>query len=188
MAVGYALGVVYAWETERRRRWLRRLGLTLLILFVVGSAAITSTLTTQTNPLFIVLDFLNATKYPPSLLFLLMTLGPALLILAWAEAVRANNFVNRMLITFGRVPLFYFILQMFIAHGFGVLLNYLAGKNTDYLFFNFPASATDAPPDAGFALWVVYAAWFFGLMLLYPLCYWYGKVKLHRRGFPFSYL
>ena len=188
MAAGYGLGVVYTWDANRRRRWLLRLGFALSILFVLGSAVITYGRTTQTNGVFIILDFLNANKYPPSLLFLLMTLGPALLILAWAENLRSDGLVNRILTTFGRVPLFYFILQMFVAHGFGVLLNLLAGKDTSYLFFNFPASTTDAPPDAGFALWVVYAAWLVGLMLLYPLCRWYDKVKQHRRGFPFSYL
>lgn len=188
MAAGYALGVVYTWERARRRKFLFKLGFALIILFVIGSAIITYGWTTQTNAVFIFLDFLNTTKYPPSLLFLLMTLGAALLILAWADDVRNNNFINQILITFGRVPLFYFLLQMFVAHGLGVLLSYLAGKSIGHLFLNFPASATDAAPDAGFALWVVYAAWLGGVMLLYPLCHWYSKVKQSRRGFPFSYL
>ncbi|MDQ6786828.1 MAG: heparan-alpha-glucosaminide N-acetyltransferase domain-containing protein [Acidobacteriota bacterium] len=190
MAAGYALGVVYGWETERRRSFLFKLGFTLTILFVLGSALITYFWTTQTNFVFIILDFLNATKYPPSLLFLLMTLGPSLLILAWADKINdrsENNYLSRIFITFGRVPLFYFILQMFVAHIFGVLLNYSAGKSIDYFFLNFPASAT-APPDAGFSLWVVYTAWIAGLVLLYPLCRRYGKVKQSKRGFPFSYL
>ena len=188
MAAGYALGIVYTWEPEPRRRFLVRLGLIPTALFVLGSAIITYFWTTQTSGVFIFLDFLNTTKYPPSLLFLLMTLGPALVILAWAESAKQYGFVSRILITFGRVPLFYFILQMFAAHGFGVLLNYLAGKSIAYFFLNFPNSVTDAPPDAGFSLWVVYLTWLAGLILLYPLCHWYGNVKKHRRGFPFSYL
>jgi uncharacterized membrane protein len=188
MAAGYAFGVVYEWDEERRRRWLISVGLFLSALFVLASGIITYRSTTQTDSAFIILDFLNATKYPPSLLFLLMTLGPALLLLAWAEKVREDNIVSRILTTFGRVPLFYFILQMFVAHSFGILLNLVAGKNIDYFFFNFPASATAAPPDAGFALWVVYAAWLAGLLLLYPVCRWYDNIKQSRRGFPFSYL
>jgi uncharacterized membrane protein len=188
MAAGYAFGVVYEWDEERRRQWLVRAGFLLSALFVLSSAIITYVFTTQTSPVFIILDFLNATKYPPSLLFLLMTLGPAFLLLAWAEKVREDSFMSRILTTFGRVPLFYFILQMFVAHGFGVLLNFLAGKNIDYFFFNFPASATGAPPDAGFTLWVVYASWLAGLLLLYPICHWYDRIKQSRRGFPFSYL
>jgi hypothetical protein len=192
MAAGYALGVVYSWDGERRRRWLFRLGLALTILFVLIRATNLygdpQVWTSQTSATFTVLSFLNTTKYPPSLLFLLMTLGPALLILAWADGVRRDNFLSRILITFGRVPLFYFLLQMFVAHGFGVLLGLLAGKSTGHLFMNFPGSNINVPPDAGFPLWVVYAAWLGGLVLLYPLCLWYGKLKQGRRGFPFSYL
>lgn len=192
MAAGYALGVVYTWEAERRRRFLLRLGLALLALFVVIRATNIygdpQIWTKQPTKTFTVLSFLNTTKYPASLLFLLMTLGASLLILAWTDNAQQKGLLNRILITFGRVPLFYFVLQMFVAHGFGVLLNYLAGKSIGYFFLNFPASATAAPPDAGFDLWVVYAAWLCGVVLLYPLCRWYSKVKQRRPGFPFSYL
>ncbi|MDQ1524213.1 MAG: hypothetical protein QOE47_2137 [Pyrinomonadaceae bacterium] len=192
MAAGYALGVVYSWDSERRRSWLYRLGLALTILFVVIRATNLygdpQAWKNQPSALFTLLSFLNTMKYPPSLLFLLMTLGPALLILAWADGLRRDTFWSRILITFGRVPLFYFLLQMFVAHGFGVLLGWMAGKSVGHLFMNFPASNTNVPPDAGFPLWVVYAAWLGGLALLYPLCLWYGKLKQGRRGFPFSYL
>ncbi|HEX8457031.1 MAG TPA: heparan-alpha-glucosaminide N-acetyltransferase domain-containing protein [Pyrinomonadaceae bacterium] len=192
MAAGYALGVVYSWDAERRRRWLVRLGLALTILFVLLRATNLygdpQVWTRQTSATFTVLSFLNTTKYPASLLFLLMTLGPALLILAWADGVRRDNLWSRILITFGRVPLFYFLLQMFVAHGFGVLLGWATGKSVGHLFMNFPASNINVPPDAGFPLWVVYAAWLGGLVLLYPLCLWYGKLKQGRSGFPFSYL
>ncbi len=192
MAVGFALGTIYAWEAERRRRFLFRLGLTLLGLFVVIRAVNIygdpQPWTTQPTSVFTVLSFLNTTKYPPSFLFLLMTLGSALLILAFVDDVKRDRFLNQIIITFGRVPLFYFILQMFAAHGFGVLLNYLSGKSISYFFLNFPDSATTAPPDARFDLWVVYAVWLVGLVVLYPLCLWYGRIKQRRRGFPFSYL
>ncbi len=187
MAAGYALGAVYAWDSSRRQKFLFRLGAALTVLFVAASAIITYFYTTQTNAVFVVLDFLNTSKYPPSLLFLLMTLGPALLILGATDKINADNFITKIFITYGRVPLFYFILQMFLAHLFGVILNYLAGKPIDYFFKIFPDSAT-APPEAGFPLWVVYAAWLAGLVMLYPLCFWYGKIKQNRRGFPFSYL
>lgn len=192
MAAGYVLGVVYEWEAEKRRKFLLRLGLILLALFVIIRAiniyGDPQNWATQPSFVFTVLSFLNTTKYPPSLLFLLMTLGTSLLILGFSDAVKKDNLINRILITFGRVPLFYFILQMFFAHGMGVLLNYLAGKNIDYFFLNFPASATNVPPDAGFSLWVTYAVWISGLIILYPICHWYEKVKRNHPGFPFSYL
>lgn len=195
MAVGYALGVVYTWEAERRRKFLLKLGLILTALFVIIRATNLygdpQIWTTQTSSIFTFLSFLNTTKYPASLLFLLMTLGPALMILSWTDQINEqseNNFLSRIFITFGRVPLFYFVLQMFVAHIFGILLSLLAGKSIGFYFLNFPNSSTDAPPDAGFPLWVVYVVWLVGLMILYPLCRWYGKIKQGRRGFPFSYL
>lgn len=195
MATGYALGAVYTWEAERRRKFLLKLGIALTILFLVIRAiniyGDPQGWQPQTNPAFTVLSFLNTTKYPASLLFLLMTLGPALLILAWADRINEQSekgILSRVFLTFGRVPLFYFVLQMFVAHAFGLLLSLLAGKSVGYLFLNFPNSSTDAPPSAGFDLSIVYAAWFAGLLLLYPLCLWYGKIKAQRRGFPFSYL
>ena len=187
MAAGYALGAIYTWDSTRRRKFLFRLGALLTVLFVLASAVITYFYTTQTSAILVFLDFLNTTKYPPSLLFLLMTLGPALLILGATDRINADHFVTKIFITYGRVPLFYFILQMFLAHLFGVILNYLAGNPIDFLFKIFPDSSI-APPEAGFPLWVVYAAWLAGLIILYPLCRWYGKIKQNRRGFPFSYL
>jgi uncharacterized membrane protein len=193
MAAGYALGAVYGWEAEKRRKFLFRLGLALTIFFIALRAiniyGDPSPWSAQPSALFTCLSFLNTTKYPVSLLFLLMTIGPALMLLAAADGVKKDgNFLNKMLVTFGRVPFFYFILQMFISHGAGVLLSYLAGKSTAYLFFNFPASATDAPPGAGFPMWVVYAAWIVSIAILYPICRWYGKLKEGRHGFPYSYL
>lgn len=191
MAAGFWLGSVYQWETARRRAFLLRLGGGLLALFVIVRAlnfyGDPLPWTIQDTTVFTILSFINVTKYPVSLLFLLLTLGAALIILALAEKISIANIFARVCITFGRVPLFYFILQMFVAHLFGVVLNYAAGKPVDYLFASFPDSA-QAPPGAGFDLWVVYAAWFGGLLILHPLCVWYGRIKQQRRGFPFSYL
>ena len=178
MAAGYMLGFVYQWESQRRRKWLVRLGLALTILFLIIRSTNVygdpQVWTKQSSAAFTVLS--------------LLTLGPALLTLAWADGTRGDNVLSRIVITFGRVPLFYFLLQMVVAHGLGVLLGYLAGKSVGYLFMNFPASSSSAPPDAGFGLGVVYTAWVGGLLLLYPLCLWYGKVKQRKGGFPFSYL
>ena len=192
MAAGFALCAVYAWEAERRRRFLYKLGVVLLGLFAVIRAINVygdpQPWTTQPTAVFTVLSFLNVTKYPPSLLFLLLTLGTALLILAVADGMEGDGLFRRVTVTFGRVPLFYFILQLFVAHVFGILLNFLAGKEMGYYFLNFPDSSTAAPEGAGFDLWVVYAAWLAGLALLYPLCLWYSGVKQRRRGFPLNYL
>lgn len=192
MAAGYWLGTVYAWEAERRRRFLYSLGAAVTVLFVLlrfvnvyGDPAPWST---QSNPVFTFLSFLNTTKYPASLLFLLMTLGPALLILAAVDGAKGEGPVSRILITFGRVPLFYFVLQMFVTHAFGVVLGYLAGMDVGFLFTNFPFGGEPAPAGFGFPLLVVYAAWFVGLLMLYPLCAWFSGVKRRNRHWALSYL
>lgn len=190
MAAGYWFGTIYNWESERRRSFLLKLGAAMLILFfIINLIAINATafFPPQETLLLKFLSFINITKYPPSVLFLLLTLGVSILILAAADKVRNDNLISKIIVTFGRVPLFYFILQMFYSHALAVVLNRLVGNDTTFLFANFPDSAK-APPDSGFSLWVVYAGWIAGLILLYPLCRWYAKIKKGRSGFPFSYL
>ncbi|MEO8572683.1 MAG: heparan-alpha-glucosaminide N-acetyltransferase domain-containing protein [Pyrinomonadaceae bacterium] len=143
---------------------------------------------TLSEPAFSILDFLNTQKYPPSLLYLLMTLGPSIIVLALIDKIDGKAIWQRIAITFGRVPMFYYLLQMPVAHLFGVVLSLLAGKAVGYYFLNFPANGAAAPPDHGFSLPVVYAAWIGGLIILYPLCYWYGNYKRKNKHWLLSYL
>jgi uncharacterized membrane protein len=140
------------------------------------------------GPVYAFLSFLNTTKYPPSLLFLLMTLGPALLVLAFADGIDGKDIWQRICITFGRVPLFFYMLQWLWAHGAAVLLSYLAGKDAGYLFLNIFEMAQAAPPDHGFSLAVVYAVWIGGLIIIYPLCAWFAGVKKRNKHWALSYL
>lgn len=192
MAIGYAVGTVYTWDAGQRRKWLYALGGSVTAAFIVlrmanvyGDQAVWST---QDSPLYTILSFINTTKYPPSLLFLLMTIGPGLLILAATDGISGKAIWQRIAITFGRVPMFFYLLQMFVAHGFGVVLSYFAGKDIGYLFVNFPANAAMAPPGHGFSLGVAYAAWVAGLILLYPLCLYYGEFKRRNKHWLLSYL
>jgi uncharacterized membrane protein len=192
MAAGYAFGTIYRWDPERRRKFLLRLGFAATVLFVLirltnlyGDPFLWST---QRDPGFTILSFLNTTKYPPSLLFLLMTLGPALILLALADRIDGKTIWQHICIVFGRVPMFYYIIQWLIAHGLAVLLGYLSGKDVGYLFLGLLQMSQGAPPDHGFPLWVVYAAWIVGLILLYPLCAWYGAYKRRHKHWLLSYL
>ncbi|HEY4734753.1 MAG TPA: heparan-alpha-glucosaminide N-acetyltransferase domain-containing protein [Gemmatimonadaceae bacterium] len=190
MGAGYSLGAVYRLDAVSRRRILLRLGAALTVAFIVlramnvyGDPSRWSPRDTVTKT---VLSFLATSKYPPSLLFLLMTIGPALLFLAWADG-RRSGVVSRFFITFGRVPLFFYILQWIAAHSLALLASVIAGKPTEYFFSNL---AVSPPPPAGtgFGLGAVYALWIFGVLLLYPLCRWYAAVKARRRDWWLSYL
>ncbi|HUR97209.1 MAG TPA: heparan-alpha-glucosaminide N-acetyltransferase domain-containing protein [Pyrinomonadaceae bacterium] len=222
MAAGWAFGVVYGWDNERRKRLLLSVGIAATLLFVglrlsnfygdpepfetraqfvagaaearaeaerAGGPPPRQAVEPQLNePAFTVLSFLNTQKYPPSLLYLLMTLGPALIVLGLTDGIRGGAVWQKIAITFGRVPLFFYILQWFTAHGIAVLLSLAAGKEVAYLFMNFGDNAQAAPADHGFSLPVVHAAWIAGLILLYPLCYWYGNYKRKNKHWLLSYL
>ncbi len=198
MAAGYAFGALYQMDAQRRRRWLLMIGGSATALFIIirainkyGDAAEWSQ---QKNTVFTVLSFLNTSKYPPSLLFLLMTLGPAILALALFESEDATpakptiaGRVRQFFVTFGRVPLFFYLLQWPTAHTISLLLHLAFGKPTKWLFES-PIDFAGAPPGMGFNLGVVYLSWIIGVMLLYPLCRWFAGVKQRRRGWWLSYL
>lgn len=193
MALGYVVGSLYEMEVEKRRRILLRLGIAVTVLFVILRAiniyGDPAPWAAQPSALFTSLSFLNTTKYPVSLLFLLMTLGPAMLLLYGTDKSHGNGRIARFLMTYGRVPLFYFILQMFYAHAAGIILGYAAGQDAGFLFTNYPFAANVQPSAGfGFPLWVVFAVWIAGLFILYPLCAWYGKLKRNNRHWAFSYL
>jgi uncharacterized membrane protein len=203
MAVGYAFGALYQVEAQLRRRLLLVIGGIASAFFVTmrfanfyGDAARWSE---QKNAMFTVLSFLNTTKYPPSLLFLLMTLGPAIMSLAFLESGNTAQgapaaptsrafWLRNALVTFGRVPLFFYLLQWYTAHLISVLLHLAFGKPVKWLFQT-PIDWFAAPnPGIGFNLAVVYASWLAGVVLLYPLCKWFAGVKQRRRDWWLSYL
>jgi uncharacterized membrane protein len=192
MALGYVVGSVYAWEADRRRRWLLKAGVIATVAFVllrsINIYGDPSRWSWQESWSFTVLSFLNTTKYPPSLLFLLMTLGPALIVLALTDRIDGKGIWQRICITYGRVPMFYYLLQFPLAHALAILISLLAGKAIGFYFMNFPASFAAAPPDAGFSLWVVYIVWIAGLAILFPLCWWWGKLKRRNSHWLLSYL
>jgi uncharacterized membrane protein len=201
MAAGYAFGVVYQKGPAWRRRFLLATGSVATALFILLRAinfyGDPSRWARQKSTVFTILSFLNTTKYPPSLLFLLMTLGPAIIALALFESdtlprARAAGAVvasvKNALITFGRVPLFFYILQWYTAHIIAVVAGLIAGQSVGYQFAS-PIDKFNSPPPAGvgFRLWVVYLCWAIGVLLLYPICKWFGGVKARRRDWWLSY-
>jgi len=193
MAVGYAFGRLYDFDAQRRRRLLLIIGGTAIALFIVlralndygyGEPADWST---QKNAVFTLLSFINTTKYPPSLLFLLMTLGPSILALAAFEKGRGSGWLREFFVTFGRVPLFFYLLQWPTAHVISLVLHLAFGKPTAWLFQT-PIDWVNGLPVRGFNLAVVYLCWIGGVLLLYPLCKWFAGVKQRQKDWWLSYL
>lgn len=192
VALGWCLGAVYAWPAERRRAWLLRMGGGLTGAFL-GLRACNlygdpSRWVTQPTPVATVLSFLNTTKYPPSLAFFLMTLGPALLVLRALEAPSPRWLEPARI--FGKVPMFYYLVHFPLIHLVAVIVSALR-FGTIHGMFESPTLAqypVTFPSGWGFALPGVYAAWIGIVVAMYPLCRWYAAWKQRRRDWWLSYL
>jgi len=190
-AVGYSLGQIYAWTWQRRKSFLLRAGLGSAAAFVIlrsinvyGDPA---PWTMQKSTLFTALSFLNTSKYPPSLLYLLMTLGPALVFL-WAIDGGTPRLLRPVLV-FGKVPMFYFLLHIPLIHLIAVVVCYARYRHVHWMFESpsvsqFPITP---PPGWGFSLPVVYMFWVCVVIALYPLCRWFAALKRRRSDAWLSY-
>jgi uncharacterized membrane protein len=191
MCCGYCFGKLYENGTapQARRKMLMQIGFVVTILFIVlrlintyGDPAPWSV---QRNAVYTFLSFLNTTKYPPSLLYLCMTLGPAILFLAIIEDVQ--NRLSNFFIVFGRVPFFYYVVHFYYIHALCVVAFFVFGytskdivpKSTPFLF---------RPDDFGFSPPGVYAVWFFVIITLYPIFKWYNKYKSTHNQWWLSYV
>ena len=138
--------------------------------------------TLQSTTLRTLLSFVNVQKYPPSLHYLLITLGVGLLLLALFESARGK--VSEVLRTFGRVPLFFYVLHVALAHLAAGVVGYAMGFGDKLLTADF----LQVPQDWGFPLPVVYLVWVLVVVTLYPACRWFAAVKRRRSDWWLSYL
>jgi hypothetical protein len=133
------------------------------------------------------LSFINCEKYPPSLLFVLMTLGPAILLLAWWDGASVKW--CRPLATFGRVPLFYYLLHVPVIHLAALVFAYVRYGEAGFVCTHVMVAPPGLlPADYGYGLPVVYAVWVAVVVLLYPPCLWFERIKSTRRAAWLSYL
>jgi uncharacterized membrane protein len=186
MAAGYALGPVMQLDGEARRRSLLRLGAAVTAGFVLLRATNLygdpEPWTTQENWSATVLSFLNCEKYPPSLLFLMMTLGSALLLLEAFDKARGR--VAQWLTTFGRVPFFFYVTHLYLVHRLAV--GFVLAIAPDPSSASGPLSRER--PAVALSLAGVYLVWLCVLILLYPLCRWFAALKQRRTEWWWSYL
>jgi uncharacterized membrane protein len=194
MSVGYCFGQVFLLDAERRRWILFRLGWAITAAFVVVRAANiygdARPWAVQKSAVFTVLSFLNCVKYPPSLDYLLMTLGPAIIVLALIEHVRVGP--RNPLLVFGRVPMFYYVLHLPLIHALAVVM---AGiRYGDPLFLikhrlpTLVGPTPDFPADYGYNLLICYVIWILIVVSMYFPCRWYANLKSRRREEWLSYL
>ncbi|MGD0163127.1 MAG: heparan-alpha-glucosaminide N-acetyltransferase domain-containing protein [Candidatus Sulfotelmatobacter sp.] len=190
-AAGYGLGQIYRWPSERRKAFLLPLGIGLVVAFFilrgVNIYGDPSRWNTQRSAAFTVLSFLNTTKYPPSLLYLLMTLGPAMLFL-WAVDAGTPGWL-RPALTIGKVPMFYYLLHIPLIHLIAVGVCYARYGQAHWMFESpglgeFPITP---PPGWGYSLPIVYLVWAGVVLTLYPLCLWFAGLKQRRSDAWLSY-
>jgi len=185
LATGYTFGGMLQGDAAQRRRRLLTLGLAMTVLFVVLRAVNIYgdpiPWSPQKDAMFTFLSFLNCTKYPPSLSYLLMTLGPAIAALALFD--RPLDAVGRALTVFGRVPMFYYVLHLYFIHLLAMVTAFATyGRETLNIL---PMSV---PENYGYSLPVVYLVWLGVVTALYVPCRWFAGVKKRRRDWWLSYV
>lgn len=184
MSLGFCLGAIYAQDARARQTSLVAIGAGMTIAFVAVRALNAygdpAPWTPQATTTLTAMSFLNTSKYPPSLAFLLMTLGPALVLLGVFDARSFSR--SNPLIVFGRVPLLYFVLHFYAAHAAAVVLAVATYGSGAWRFMLQPVPSMGGPPaafpaDFGYGLCVTYAAWLVIVAGLYPLCARYARYK-----------
>jgi len=185
--LGYGLSFLFVADAAKRDRTFVWLGLAMIAAFLALRFANLygdRPWEPQADALRSVGAFMNVNKYPPSLDYVLATLGPVLALMpVWS---RMKGPLAEFFLTYGRVPLFAYVLHLFIAHGLEVGLGLATGQP----FHDFQGVALDQSglQDWGWPIWVVYLVWALTLAILYPLCRWFGRIKRERRDWWLSYL
>ncbi len=181
MALGYVFGSLYQRDVpvEKRRKWLVRIGTGAILLFMIlrgfNLYGEPHPWQTQSSFTFSLMSFLNTTKYPPSLQFLLMTMGPALLLLSALE-----SFTDRLpkpVTVFGKVPFFFYIVHLYVIHALALLLLAYEGRDWHQYILSARGIMSGALSNFGLSLGVVYVVWILVILLLYPICRGYQNYR-----------
>jgi uncharacterized membrane protein len=198
MAAGYAFGQLYLMEVARRRRLLTILGTVLIAAFIllrlsnlygnppVGQGGVSQgDFHIQPTLEKTIILFFDVEKYPTSLQFLLMTLGPSFLLLAWLDKSNVPKALGPLL-TFGRVPMFFYILHIYLIHTLAVLVALLHHESVGWLFHG--AFFGEVPDGYGYNLPFIYLIWMTAIALLYVPCRWFADLKQRRKDWWLSYV
>lgn len=191
MIMGFCFGKLYAPSVEAavRRKYLLQIGFGLIALFVllrfINAYGDPHPWATQKNALYSFFSFLNVHKYPPSLMYMCVTMGPAMIFLALIEKVQ--NRLTDIFNIFGRVPMFYYILHLYLIHILCTIMFFVEGHGMKDAYSN-QVPFGFRPAAFGYNLWIVYAVWLFVIIVLYPLCKRYDRYKSTHKHWWLSYL
>lgn len=193
MFLGYYFGALYKTNSDaiQRKKWLMYLGVGCIMLFFIFRGfnfyADLTPWSTQTTSEKTIISFFNVTKYPPSLAFLLITLGPAFLFLNYIESIK-NSITNKLLV-FGRVPFFYYVLHILVIHIAAILGLLITGKDWKLMILDNDTMSSGALNGYGYSLFTVYIVWMIIVIFLYPICKAYMTYKsTHKDKWWLSYL
>lgn len=191
ISAGFCFGRIYRLPDEQRRKTLIMTGLALtaafLVLRFVNVYGDLRPWEVQPRPGFTLLAFLKTNKYPPSLLYLMMTLGPAIFFLGLIDRVRPS--INSALLVFGRTPQFFFIMHIAVIHLLAVALGYYTYGAQPFLWTTPPGvGGTGYPENYGWSLTTTYLAWVTVVIVMYPMCRMLANLKSTRRSWWLSYL
>jgi uncharacterized membrane protein len=188
MMLGYCMGTLYKPSADalRRKKTLLYLGLGMISSFIVlrllNGYGDPVPWTQQRNSVATFLSFMNVRKYPPSLMYICITIGPALIFLSLTE--RVNNKLSDFFKVYGNVPLFFYVIHFFLIHALSVVLFYVQGFGAKDIVNNLYFR----PKTLGIDLWGVYIVWVLVVAIMYPLCKWFGRYKNEHRQWWIRYV
>jgi uncharacterized membrane protein len=206
MAAGYAFGALLLKNPEQRRRLIFAIGTTATALFFVlrfttayGQPPVEGALIPFAAGPYVpqptlaksIIAFFNVNKYPPSLQFVLMTLGPALMMLAWFDCIdlsAGRNWLWRRVVVYGRVPMFYYILHIWLIHSLAILVAVANRQSYGWLFHGAGFAGPNPGDVYGYGLPFVYLMWAIVVILLYPVCAWFADYKRTHKQWWLRYL
>jgi uncharacterized membrane protein len=190
MLVGFATGKIFKMEDEIKKNIFLKIGLSALLLFSVlrfiniyGDPSLWST---QKDGIFTFLSFVNVTKYPPSLLFCLITLGVMFLVIAFT--IRVNNRFSKVASVYGKVPLFYFVVHFYLIHFSMIVLMFFQGFHLSDLNFTSGTFGRPMGVQSGVQLWAIYLIWIGVVAIMYKPCLWFGKYKAQHTKWWLKYI
>lgn len=179
MLVGFSFGRIFDLTQEQRKPLLLKIGIGALVLFaLIRTTNIygdPSHWAPQKDAVFTFMSFINVTKYPPSLLYVLLMLGISLMILFFTEG--GKNWFIKIMSVYGKVPLFYYLVHWYLIRAITysmVFLQGFHGSDLEFGLFKFGLPKT----GFGVELWAIYLIWLGLVIILYPLCLWYGNYKM----------